>query len=61
MSTFIRSVIGLLVGLALSLGIVYLVGENPWTVLTVIAKSAFGSRYDLGVTLYYATPLIRFL
>jgi general nucleoside transport system permease protein len=51
------SALGLFVGLSLGLALAYLSGESPLTVITVIAKSAFGSRYDLGVTLYYATAL----
>lgn len=54
----ILSVLGLLAGLFLGLMLAYAAGENPWSVLMVIAKSAFGSRYDLGVTLYYTTALI---
>jgi ABC-type uncharacterized transport system permease subunit len=51
------SVLGLLAGLSLGLMLAYAAGEDPWSVLMVIAKSAFGSKYDLGVTLYYATAL----
>ena len=53
-----RSLIGLLIGLLLGLGVAMISGENPFTVLQVIVNSAFGTRYDLGVTLYYATPLV---
>lgn len=52
------SLLGLGVGLALGLLVSFAAGENPLHVLGIIAKSAFGSRYDLGVTLYYATPLV---
>jgi simple sugar transport system permease protein len=51
------SVLGLVAGLTLGLLLAYAAGESPWSVLTVIARSAFGSRYDLGVTLYYSTAL----
>jgi ABC-type uncharacterized transport system permease subunit len=54
----LRPLLGLVAGLAIALMLTYVVGETPLNVLTIIAKSAFGSRYDLGVTLYYATPLI---
>ena len=47
-----------LVGLTLGLGITWLAGENPLHVLSVLVRGAFGSRYDLGMTLFYATPLI---
>lgn len=53
----VLSLLGLLAGLFLGLMLAYAAGENPWSVLVVIAKSAFGSKYDLGVTLYYATAL----
>lgn len=33
-------------------------GENPFHVLGVLFHSAFGSRFGLGYTLYYATPLL---
>src|SRR5262249_46500019 len=46
------------VGLALGLLVTKLAGENPVHVLTVLGKSAFGSRYDVGMTLFYTTPLI---
>ena len=49
---------GLAVGLLCGLGLAALAGESPLFVLEVIFKSAFGTRYDLGMTLFYATPLI---
>jgi simple sugar transport system permease protein len=55
--SFLLSLAGLSVGLFLGLMLAYLAGENPLHVLAVIVKSAFGSRYDLGVSLYYATAL----
>lgn len=58
MKSFGYALIGLATGLALGLGVAWIAGENPWSVLLIIGKSAFGSRYDLGVTLYYCTPLI---
>ena len=33
-------------------------GENPFHVLAVLFRSAFGSRFGLGYTLYYMTPLL---
>ena len=48
----------LVFGLALGLLMAKFAGENPWQVLKVLCNSAFGSRYDFGVTLFYATPLI---
>lgn len=55
--SILLSLAGLLVGLCLGLLLAFISGESPLTVLTVIGKSAFGSRYDLGVTLYYSTAL----
>lgn len=56
--SLLLSTLGLIVGISIVLAFVYFSGEHPWHILQVIAKSAFGSRYDLGVTLYYTTPLI---
>ncbi len=50
--------LGLLIGISLGLLVAFAVGENPLRVFQIILKSAFGSRYDLGVTLYYTTALI---
>src|SRR6476620_384127 len=49
---------GLAIGLALGLTVAWFSGEKPLHVLSIIIHSAFGSRYDLGMTLYYCTPLI---
>ncbi len=48
------------VALGLSLGLVFawVAGESPWNVLAILYRSAFGSPYDFGMTLFYATPLI---
>lgn len=45
-------------GLGLGLVLVIGVGENPWSVLCILAKSSFGSRYDFGLMLAYFTPLL---
>ncbi len=45
-------------GLALGLAIAACTGESPWHILQILGKSAFGSAYDLGMTLFYSTPLI---
>src|SRR5262249_8053510 len=45
-------------GLALGLSVTWFAGENPWHVLRILAHSAFGSSYDLGMTLFYSTPLV---
>ncbi len=64
--TFLRSrifrslqpLLAVLIGLVIGLLITRLAGENPWHVLKILINSAFGSRYDIGMTLFYATPLI---
>lgn len=58
LSNLLRPAIGLLIGLCLGLLLAFVQGDNPWNVLQVIVKSAFGSKYDIGLTLFYATPLI---
>jgi ABC-type uncharacterized transport system permease subunit len=45
-------------GLAAGLGLTWLAGESPWHVLKILGKGAFGSGYDLGMTLFYSTPLV---
>ncbi|MGK5082415.1 ABC transporter permease [Bdellovibrionota bacterium FG-1] len=56
--SFLRPVIAVLAGLAVGLLITRIAGESPWRVLQIMGKSAFGSAYDVGMTLFYATPLI---
>jgi general nucleoside transport system permease protein len=58
MRKFLQPVLAAAVGLALGLAFTWFAGENPWHVLQILAKSAFGSRYDFGMTLFYTTPLI---
>ncbi|MFN7455491.1 MAG: ABC transporter permease [Pseudobdellovibrionaceae bacterium] len=53
-----RAFFGFLFGLCLSLVLVAWIGENPLFVLEVLYRSAFGSKYDLGLTLFYTTNLI---
>ncbi len=50
--------LAVILGLAAGLAVTWLAGENPWRVLVILAKGAFGTGYDLGMTLFYATPLI---
>lgn len=47
-----------LAGLGAAALLAGLAGENPLTVLSILARSAFGSTFGLGYTLYYATPLL---
>lgn len=54
----IMPLVGVAAGLAIGLLFVVIAGESPWHVLTILFKSAFGSLDDLGLTLFYTTPLI---
>ena len=54
----LQPILPVVLGLALGLGVTWMAGENPWHVFIVLGKGAFGSGYDFGMTLFYATPLI---
>jgi general nucleoside transport system permease protein len=58
MRKLFQPVLAVTLGLVLGLGVTWIAGENPWHVLTILCRGAFGSRYDLGMTLFYSTPLI---
>jgi len=58
MRKVLQPLLAVTLGLALGLGVTWLAGESPWHVFTILVKGAFGSGYDLGMTLFYATPLI---
>jgi general nucleoside transport system permease protein len=58
MRKVLQPVLAAALGLALGLGVTWLAGENPVRVFMILVKGAFGSGYDLGMTLFYATPLI---
>ena len=58
MKRILQPLLALLAGLALGLAVAWFAGENPWHVFRILIKSALGSRYDLGMTLFYSTPLI---
>ena len=51
---FFAVILGLMAGLLVTA----IAGENPWHVLQILTKSAFGTWYDFGMTLFYATPLV---
>lgn len=53
-----KSVLGFIFGLFFSMIIASFAGENPIHILKIIFGSAFGSAYDLGLTLFYTTSLI---
>jgi simple sugar transport system permease protein len=58
MRKLLQPVLAVALGLAVGLGVTSAAGENPWHVLMILGKGAFGSGYDFGMTLFYATPLI---
>jgi simple sugar transport system permease protein len=55
---FFQPILAILAGLALGLVVTTFAGESPLHVLRVLAEGAFGSGYDFGMTLFYATPLV---
>ena len=54
----LRPILAVAAGLCLGTGLTAFVGENPLEVLYLLGRSAFGSTYDLGMSLFYATPLV---
>jgi ABC-type uncharacterized transport system permease subunit len=58
MRKLLQPILAVVVGLAVGLGFTWFAGENPWHVLRILGRSAFGSGYDVGMTLFYSTPLI---
>ena len=54
----LQPVLALALVLILGLAVTSIAGENPWHVLQVLCRGAFGSGYDIGMTLFYSTPLI---
>jgi ABC-type uncharacterized transport system, permease component len=57
-SRILQPILAVLVGLSLGLAVTWIAGENPWHVFKILCLGAFGSPYDLGMTLFYATPLV---
>jgi general nucleoside transport system permease protein len=51
-------ILGLMVGLSLGLLLTLFFGENPLLIASVLYRSAFGTLFDFGLTLFYTTPLI---
>ncbi len=58
MSKLLQPILAVALGLGVGLGVTWVAGENPWHVFKILGKGAFGSGYDLGMTLFYATPLM---
>lgn len=48
---------GFAIGLIVALSFTFFAGENPLNIFSILVKSAVASKYDLGLTLYYATGL----
>ena len=53
-----KTLLSFLLGLTIALCLSAFAGESPWHILVILFRSAFGSNYDLGLTLFYTTPLI---
>jgi simple sugar transport system permease protein len=53
-----QPILAVTLGLGLGLAVTWVAGESPWHVLRILVKGAFGSGPDLGMTLFYSTPLI---
>lgn len=53
-----QPVLSVLLGIGLGLLVTFAAGESPWHVLQILVRSAFGTRYDFGMTLFYSTPLV---
>lgn len=58
MKRLAQPLLAVALGLGLGLAVTGIAGENPWHVFKILIRSAFGSTYNLGMTLSYATPLI---
>lgn len=57
-AAFLRPLCAVILGLSLGLAVSAMAGEDPLKVAKLLWSGAFGTAYDLGMTLYYATPLI---
>lgn len=58
MKNLLKTSFGFILGLTCAMLLTIFAGENPWNVFLILVRSAFGSNYDLGLTLAYTTPLI---
>ncbi len=50
--------VNLSLAFAVSAVVLLAIGQDPWQVLTLLVKGAFGSRGGLSYTLYYATTFV---
>jgi ABC-type uncharacterized transport system permease subunit len=55
---FLQPILAAIAGLCLGLAATWIAGENPWRAFKILCLGAFGTPYDFGMTLFYATPLI---
>ncbi len=53
-----RPIIAALIGLVIGVGLTYFSGEDPLFVASVLFEGSLGNSYNLGMTLFYTTPLI---
>ncbi len=53
-----KSFLGFIIGILISALLASFAGENPFHTIQVLFESAFGSSYDMGLTLFYATSYI---
>jgi ABC-type uncharacterized transport system permease subunit len=54
----LQIITAVVVGLSLGLVCTLFAGENPFHVVSILYRSAFGSWYDLGMTLFYTSSLV---
>jgi ABC-type uncharacterized transport system permease subunit len=54
----LRPVFAALIGLVVGVGLTWFSGENPLYVAAVLFEGALGNSYNIGMTLFYTTPLI---
>jgi len=54
----LRALVAVAAGLLLGASLTAIAGENPLNILAILFRSAFGTPWDFGMSLFYATPLI---
>ncbi|MEM6738883.1 MAG: ABC transporter permease [Pseudomonadota bacterium] len=50
--------ISVLIAFAISAGVIWAIGQDPWEAVKLMVTGAFGSTYGWGYTLYYATNFV---
>jgi simple sugar transport system permease protein len=56
-SAFAQPILAVMLGLALGLLMAMIGGDSPWVIFKALVHSAFGTRYDFEMTLFFATPI----